>query len=143
MSPTSDAVSRRYGALRDVMRWLMSAFYIGAGILHMTVPEKFLPIVPGWVPFPRETILVTGVFEILGGIALLFGRAAPLAGVMLALYAACVFPANIKHAVEGIHLPPMPDSWWYHGPRLAFQPILIWWALFCAGVIDWPVKARR
>jgi hypothetical protein len=21
---------------------------------------------------------------------------------------------------------------------MAFQPVLIWWALFCAGVIDWP-----
>jgi hypothetical protein len=24
-----------------------------------------------------------------------------------------VFPANIKHVIEGIHLPPVPDSWWY------------------------------
>ena len=58
---------------------------------------------------------------------------------MLALYAACVFPTNVKHALDGISLPPVPDSWWYHAPRLAFQPILVWWALFCAGVIDWPV----
>jgi uncharacterized membrane protein len=57
---------------------------------------------------------------------------------MLALYAVFVFPANIKHAVEGIRLPPVPDSWWYHGPRLLMQPVLVWWALFCAGVIDWP-----
>jgi uncharacterized membrane protein len=66
-----------------------------------------------------------------------------LAGIMLALYAVCVFPANVKHALDGIHLPPAPDSWWYHGPRLAFQPVLVWWALFCAGVIDWPFRARR
>jgi uncharacterized membrane protein len=53
-------------------------------------------------------------------------------------FALCVWPANIKHAIEGVHLPPIPDSCWYHGPRLALQPVLIWWALFCAGVIDWP-----
>ena len=41
-----------------------------------------------------------------------------LAGVMLALYAVGVFPANIKHAIEGVDLPPAPNSWWYHGPRL-------------------------
>jgi hypothetical protein len=28
-------------------------------------------------------------------------------------------------------------GWWYHEPRLTFQPVLIWWKL-CAGVIDWP-----
>jgi len=37
-----------------------------------------------------------------------------------------------------IVLPPIPDSWWYHAPRLALQPVIAWWALFCAGVTDWP-----
>ena len=50
--------------------------------------------------------------------------------------------ANIKHALDHIVLPRIPDTWWYHGPRLAFQPMLIWWALFCAGVIDWPWRRR-
>jgi uncharacterized membrane protein len=125
-----------------MLRWAMAVFYLSAGILHLVRPEKFLPIVPAWVPLPRETVLLTGVCEILGSIALLLGPTMRTAGVMLALYAVCVYPANIKHAVEGIQLPPVPDSWWYHGPRLAFQPVLVWWALFCAGVIDWPFRAR-
>jgi uncharacterized membrane protein len=61
-----------------------------------------------------------------------------LAGTMLALYAVCVWPANIKHALESISVPGIPDTWWYHGPRLALQPVFIWWALFCSGAIDWP-----
>ena len=124
------------------MRNVIAVFYMSAGILHVARPEKFLPIVPAWVPLPRETVLLTGVCEIAGGVALLIGPTMSAAGVMLALYAVCVYPANVKHAVEGIHLPPVPDSWWYHGPRLAFQPVLVWWALFCAGVIDWPFRAR-
>ncbi|AMN40829.1 DoxX family protein [Rhodoplanes sp. Z2-YC6860] len=124
--------------IRTVMRWTMAAFYIVAGAGHLLRPDAFLPIVPDWVPFPREMILATGVCELAGAVALLTVRLRTLAGVMLALYALCVWPANIKHAIEGVHLPPIPDSWWYHGPRLAFQPVLIWWALFCAGVIDWP-----
>jgi uncharacterized membrane protein len=124
--------------IRTVMRWAMAAFYAVAGAGHLLRPDGFLPIVPDWVPFPRELILVTGVCELAGAVALLTVRLRWIAGVMLALYALCVWPANIKHAIEGIHLPPIPDSWWYHGPRLAFQPVLIWWALFCAGVIDWP-----
>ena len=28
----------------------------------------------------------------------------------------------------------------HHGFLL--QPVLIWWALFCAGVIDWPFKKK-
>ena len=137
-----DVADRGHAGLRRVMRWVMAAFYMSAGLLHLASPEKFLPIVPAWVPLPRETVLLTGVCEIVGSVALLIGPTMPAAGIMLALYAVCVYPANVKHALEGILLPPVPDSWWYHGPRLAFQPVLVWWALFCAGVVDWPVRPR-
>jgi uncharacterized membrane protein len=128
---------------RQVMRWAMAAFYVLAGVGHLVLPEKFLAIVPDWIPFPDVVVIATGVCEIAGGIALIVTRLRWLAGIMLALYAIGVFPANVKHAFEGIHLPPVPDSWWYHGPRLAFQPVLVWWALFCAGVIDWPFVAKK
>jgi uncharacterized membrane protein len=127
---------------RLVMRWIMITFYMVAGIAHLGLTDKFLLIVPDWVLFPRAVVLLTGICEIAGSIALAGTRFRWLAGIMLALYAVCVFPANIKHAIDGIHLPPVPDSWWYHGPRLALQPVLVWWALFCAGVIDWPLRAK-
>jgi uncharacterized membrane protein len=124
------------------MRWVLAAFYMLAGTLHLAVPDKFLLIIPDWVPLPDATVVLTGLCEIAGSIALLFRRTAPLAGAMLALYAVCVFPANITHAVTGIHVPGLPDSWWYHAPRLAFQPVFVWWALFCVGLIDWPTRGR-
>lgn len=128
--------------LRAAMRWLMAAFYVAAGVLHLHAPDSFLPIVPGWVPAPRETIILTGIAEILGAIGLMLPRLRAAAGIGLALYALCVLPANIRHAFEGIVIPALPTSWWYHGPRLALQPVLIWWALFCAGVIDWPAPRK-
>jgi uncharacterized membrane protein len=127
---------------RAAMRWILAAFYFAAGVWHLLRPDAFMPIVPDWVPLPREVILATGVCELAGAIALLTPRLRRLAGVMLALYALCVWPANIKHAVEHIATPPIPDTWWYHGPRLAFQPVLIWGALFSAAVIDWPWRRR-
>jgi len=33
-------------------------------------------------------------------------------------------------------------SWWYHGPRLALQPLIIWWALWASGATDWPFRRR-
>ena len=128
---------------RALMRWTMAAAYAAIGVVHLTSPEALLPIVPGWVPRPRDVVLATGVLEIAGAIGLLVPRLRRPAGLMLALYAFCVWPANIKHAVEGIVIPSLPTSWWYHGPRLAFQPVLIWWALFSAGVIDWPLPRSR
>jgi uncharacterized membrane protein len=125
---------------RDIMRWTMAAFYMIAGVAHLTLTDRFLRIVPERVPFPRAVVLLTGVSEIAGSGALVSGRFRRLAGAMLALYAVCVFPANLKHALDDLHRPTGPINRWYHGPRLAFQPVLVWWAMFCAGLTDWPFR---
>lgn len=102
-----------------------------------------VPIVPDWVPRPRDVVLLTGVCELAGAVGLLVPRLRRFAGVMLALYAACVWPANVKHALEGIEIAGLPSGWWYHGPRLALQPVLIWSALWGTGVIRWPFRRHR
>jgi uncharacterized membrane protein len=127
---------------RRVFRIILAAFYLFVGIMHLRAPSGFLAITPDWVPYPLQMIIFTGVCEIAGAIALLTRRLRAVAGVMLALYAVCVYPANIKHAVEGIALNGTALGWWYHGPRLAFQPVFVWWALFAGGVVDWPFAKR-
>jgi uncharacterized membrane protein len=126
------------GIGRAVMRWILAAFYAAAGIAHLLVPEKLLAITPASVPFAREVVLVTGLCELAGAVALVTKPLRWWAGVGLAAYALCVWPANFKHALDGVDLPYIANSWLYHGPRLAFQPVLIWWALYCSNVIDWP-----
>ena len=110
----------------------LALFYAAAGVVHLNAPEAFLPIMPDFVPFPVGVILVTGVCELAGAAGLCFSRTRRAAGIMLALYAVCVFPANIKHAFEHVHVDALPDSWWYHGPRLVAQPVLVWAALFAS-----------
>lgn len=128
--------------VRTGLRWILAAVYFTVGVIHLRSPEAFLPIVPGWVPMPRTVVLLTGIAEILGAIGLLLPRLRWLAGVMLAAYAVAVFPANIKHALEGVRVGGEVLGWGYHGPRLAFQPVFVWWALFAASVIDWPFKRQ-
>jgi uncharacterized membrane protein len=125
---------------RRVLRILLAALYLVVGIAHLRAPSGLLAITPDWVPYPLQVIILTGVCEIAGAAALLTHRFRAAAGVMLALYAVCVYPANIKHAVEGIAMNGTTLSWWYHGPRLLFQPVFIWWALYAGGVIDWPFR---
>ncbi|MGI8525674.1 MAG: DoxX family protein [Pseudolabrys sp.] len=125
------------------MRWILAAFFVAAGVLHLRSPDALLSITPDWVPFAPQVIFVTGLLEFAGALALVTRPFRRWAGIALALYALCVWPANIKQALDGIVIPGVPSSWWYHGPRLAFQPVIIWWALFCAGVIDWPLRREK
>jgi uncharacterized membrane protein len=136
-------IDRRLEAWRTLLRAVLATAFLAAGIGHLVAPDGFLAITPGWVPFPRETILLTGIAEIAGALALLFStRLRPWAGGALALYAVCVFPANIKHAVEGIAIGGQALGWGYHAPRLLFQPVIVWWALFAGGLVDWPFRRR-
>jgi uncharacterized membrane protein len=132
-----------FGTARAVMRWILAAFFVAAGVAHLAVPHALLSITPDWVPFAPQVIFVTGLCEFAGAAALVTRPLRYWAGIALAVYAVCVWPANIKQAIDGIVIPPIPDSWWYHGPRLAFQPVIVWWALFSAGVIDWPWRRRH
>lgn len=124
---------------RLILRIVLGAAYLFAGIAHLRSPAPFLSITPGWVPQPELVIAATGVAEILGAVALVAVR--PLrraAAIGLALYAVCVYPANIKHALDAVSVQGL-DAWWpYHAPRLAFQPVVVWWALFAGGVTAWP-----
>jgi uncharacterized membrane protein len=122
-------------------RWALVAAYLFAGIAHLHSPGSFMRIVPDWVPVPRLTVLFTGVCELAGAFGLLVPQTRRLAGIMLALYAACVFPANIKHAIDNLSS-GTGLSLWYHGPRLLAQPLIIWWALYAGEVTLWPFGRR-
>ncbi len=129
--------------VRTVMLVILALFYAAAAYIHLTMPAMFMPVMPDWVPAPHRVILFTGVCEALGAAGLLIPRTRWLAGLMLALYAVCVFPVNIKHAIYGPPIAGLSNMWLYHGPRLLLQPVLVWWALYVGRVTDWPFSPRR
>lgn len=128
---------------RTATRILLAAAYAFVGVAHLTRPGGFLAITPHWVPMPEAVIALTGVAELAGAFGLLIPRLRRAAGIGLALYALCVWPANLNHAINDIPLGGAHLSWWYHGPRLALQPVIIWWALWASGVTDWPFRRRQ
>ena len=127
----SDAAGRG----RRFARMACAVTYVPFGFLHVLMPAKFLPIMPPCIPYPRRVVVATGVAEIFGGIGLLIPQTRKAAAIGLALYAVGVYPANVYHALARRKVPPLPDSWWYHGPRLAFQPVFVWWALYAGGLL--------
>ncbi|MDR7153351.1 putative membrane protein [Sphingobium xenophagum] len=128
---------------RRIASGLLALAYLITGVAHLRSPGGFIAITPDWVPFPASVVWLTGIAEIAGAVGLMLPPLRRAAGIGLALYALCVWPANIHHALGDIPLNGVHLSWWYHGPRLALQPLIIWWALWASGVIDWPFARRR
>lgn len=117
--------------IRIALRWLLAAVYLLAGVIHLVNPAPFLTITPSWVPAPEAVVLLTGVAEILGAIGLVQPWALPLrraAGWGLALYALCVWPANINHFIMDMARADGGLGLGYHVPRMFAQPVIIWLA---------------
>ena len=119
--------------LRPLLRGVLAAFYAFAGVIHLIRPAPFLTIMPAWVPAPEAVVLWTGVAEILGAIGLVQPFSQPLrraAGWGLALYALCVWPANINHFILDMAKPDGGLGLAYHVPRMIAQPVIIWLAVW-------------
>ena len=136
-------MSAQPGRGRRIALFVLATAFALAGVAHLTRPSGFVAITPGWVPAPAIVVALTGVAELAGAAGLLIRPLRRAAGIGLALYALCVWPANFNHALNDIPLGGTHLSWWYHGPRLALQPLLIWWPLWASGVIDWPWRKGR
>ena len=74
---------------------VMGIFYISIGISHFTSPIWYVQIVPPYLPYKLELVYISGLFEILFGIMLLFKKTRFLAGWGLILLLIAVYPANI------------------------------------------------
>ena len=81
----------------------MCVFYITIGIHHFLNPAYYLNIVPPYLKFQYELVLISGFFEILFGIGLLTKyRKYSAIGLILLLIA--VFPANIYSGLTCLDL---------------------------------------
>ena len=118
--------------LKPILRTLIALAMVIIGVAHLVNPDPFIRIVPSFLPAARLLVLVSGAFEIAGGLGLLWPKTRRLASWGLIALFLAVFPANINMAIHEIQLQPsgtMPV--WAMWARLPFQALLIagvWWA---------------
>ncbi len=105
--------------------YLMSLVYVVAGILHFVRPETYVRIMPPSIPAPLTMVYLSGVAEIVLGLAVLIPAFRTWAAWGIILLLIAVFPANWYMAVSGqfSHTPS-----WILWARLPLQLVLIYWA---------------
>ena len=82
--------------INKISIYIMAYFYINVGVKHFTDPNWFLHIIPPYlISIGLELVYISGVFEILLGILLLFSKYRKIAGYGIILLLIAVYPANI------------------------------------------------
>ncbi|MCA1689995.1 MAG: DoxX family protein [Actinobacteria bacterium] len=110
-----------------VPRGLCAAFFLGAGVLHFVRPETYRPTVPPGFGDPSAVVLLSGIAEIAGGLALLSTDARRLARWWLVALLVAVFPANVYMVLEPDQAGVSAIPEWLLWVRLPLQPLLVWW----------------
>ena len=56
------------------MKVVLSIFLIFGGLQHFISPDNYIPFVPSFLPFTMAIIYLSGLFEVLFGVALFFKK---------------------------------------------------------------------
>ena len=125
--------------LQDVLRILLGAIMVYAAIAHFTFRRKeFQGQVPDWVPMKKDTVVIlSGVAELILGIAMIFSLPNKVwIGIALSIFYVLIFPGNIaqyKSRSKAFGLKTDKSRL----IRLFFQPVLIFWALWSTGALEY------
>ena len=110
-------------ALALVFLW----FFLGS-IAHFVFTETEMRIVPPYIPWPRGAVLVSGVFELLGAVGLLWPPTRRAAAWGLFALTLAVTPAHVYMLQQPGLFPAVP--YWALVLRLPLQVLLL-------GLIAW------
>jgi uncharacterized membrane protein len=114
----------------DRSQRLLAGFFCFAGAMHFIVPRGYEATMPPSLPRHREAVAVSGIAEIVGGLAVIPRRGRRLARWWLLGLLLAVFPANVHMAVNpeqvrGLDLKRIPR--WALWARLPLQPLAMLW----------------
>ena len=107
--------------------YAMAYFYINVGIKHFTQPDWFLHIIPPYLNcMGLELVYISGFFEVLLGVLILFSKYRKIGSYGIILLLIAVYPANIYLAFNEepqllINISSFAASW----IRLPMQFLLI------------------
>jgi uncharacterized membrane protein len=115
--------------LKRFLLWLMAIFYVVGGINHFANTDFYMPMMPPYLPLHAALVYLSGVAEIVLGVAVLVPSLRGLAAWGIILLLIAVFPANLHIALHNVPIGGRAEGLGiWNWVRLPFQALLIAWA---------------
>ena len=115
---------------RRIALLALAAFFVAAGTSHFVMPDLYVGIMPPYLSAQIELVYLSGLFEILGGIAVLFPKIRTRTAWGLILLLVAIYPANIHMALHPDLFPEISAIALY--ARLPFQFLFVAWAYWAS-----------
>jgi len=135
MSTDKRKPSNNASMVQVILRLLLGGALFLAGLGHLSwLRFEFQAQVPPWLPMdPDLVVVISGIVEIGLGLALiLLPRYRIAIGWITAVFFILIFPGNISQYINRIDAFGL-DTDLERAVRLLFQPVLVFWALWCTG----------
>jgi uncharacterized membrane protein len=111
------------------MKYVLSIFFILAGINHFRVPEIYLSIIPPYLPYPLSLNYISGLLELISGILLIFNGTQKTGSMLIIAMLLAFIPAHIYMIqIAPFYLGKVHVQSWAAWLRIPLQFLLIWWA---------------
>jgi uncharacterized membrane protein len=104
----------------------MVLLYFAAGVNHFIHPAPYIKIIPPWLPYPQEVVVISGICEIICAILILLPATRVFGSWCLIALLIAVFPANIQMSIN--YYKENNPAFWGTILRLPLQAVLIFWA---------------
>lgn len=113
---------------------IIALFFVSGCIAHFVVTDFFVMAMPDYLGYHRELVIISGIFELLGGLGILLPQTRLWAGYGLIALVVAVYPANINMALHPERYADIPVILLYI--RLPFQFLFVWF-------IWWAIRPER
>jgi len=114
---------------KRVLLGVMGIFYVAAGVNHFANADFYRPMMPPYLPAHLALIYLSGVAEVVLGVAVLIPRLRPLAAWGLIALLVAIFPANVHMALHNVAVGGRTEGLGiWNWVRLPLQGVLIAWA---------------
>ncbi len=120
--------------MKKILLYVMSILYIGAGINHFIFTERYVAIMPPWLPWHHALVYISGVLESVYGLLLLPQRTRRWSALLIMSLLIAVFPANVQMAVN--YFKENNPYLWLAVVRLPLQLVLLYWAYVYTKRVD-------
>jgi len=107
--------------------------FILIGIEHFREPQKFVDIVPKYMPFALFLVYLTGVMEILIGLGIIYPDTRELTGRLTVFFLIAIYPANFNMWINDVPFNGTRLTTQGHLVRFSVQILLIITALGFSG----------